>query len=92
MASPLLAYPKQKLYTESVWGKGKHVFKTICATKPTNMEKRLVQSLIIRNDLEEAKSEIAKKGLSPSIAHIRLIPFSPVAPHVDAAQSLALVT
>lgn len=35
------------------------------------MEKRLVQSLIIRNDLEEAKSEIAEKGLIPSIAHIK---------------------
>ncbi|MEL7106263.1 MAG: hypothetical protein AAGM21_10110 [Pseudomonadota bacterium] len=35
------------------------------------MEKRLVQSLIIRNDLEEAKSEINRKGLILSIAHVK---------------------
>ena len=35
------------------------------------MEKRLLQSLIIRNDLEEAKSEIEAKGLIRSIAHIK---------------------
>ena len=35
------------------------------------MEKRLLQSLIIRNDLEEAKSEIEAKGLICSIAHIK---------------------
>lgn len=35
------------------------------------MKKRLVQSLIIRNDLEEAKSEITRKGLVLSIAHIK---------------------
>ncbi|MCF3592913.1 hypothetical protein LZG00_02755 [Rhodobacteraceae bacterium LMO-12] len=36
------------------------------------MEKRLVQSLIIRNDLEEAKSEILQKGLLLSIAHVKI--------------------
>lgn len=35
------------------------------------MEKRLVQSLIIRNDLEEANSEINRKGLILSIAHVK---------------------
>lgn len=35
------------------------------------MEKRLVQSLVIRNDLEEAKSEINRKGLILSIAHVK---------------------
>ena len=35
------------------------------------MEKCLLQSLIIRNDLEEAKSEIEAKGLIRSIAHIK---------------------
>jgi|LauGreDrversion4_2_1035121.scaffolds.fasta_scaffold12103_1 hypothetical protein len=35
------------------------------------MEKRLVQSLIIRNDLEETKSEINRKGLILSIAHVK---------------------
>ena len=35
------------------------------------MEKRLLKSLIIRNDLEEAKSEIEAKGLIRSIAHIK---------------------
>lgn len=36
------------------------------------MEKRLVQSLIIRNDLEEAKFEITRKGLILSIAHVKI--------------------
>jgi hypothetical protein len=35
------------------------------------MEKRLVQSLIIRNDLEVTKSEINRKGLILSIAHVK---------------------
>ena len=35
------------------------------------MKKRLLQSLIIRNDLEEAKSEIEAKGIFLSIAHIK---------------------
>lgn len=35
------------------------------------MEKRLLQSLIIRNDLEEAKEKIEAKGLLPSMAHIK---------------------
>ena len=40
-------------------------------SKGTRMEKRLVQSLIIRNDLEETKSEINRKGLILSIAHVK---------------------
>ena len=36
------------------------------------MKKRLLQSLIIRNDLEEAKSEIEAKGLFRSMAHIKI--------------------
>lgn len=35
------------------------------------MEKRLVKSLIIRNDLAEAKSEISRKGFILSIAHVK---------------------
>ena len=40
------------------------------------MKKRLLQSLIIRNDLEEAKSEIEAKGLFRSIAHIKTVFFA----------------
>tara|TARA_R110000796_G_scaffold32537_3_gene85116 strand:- start:649 stop:1278 length:630 start_codon:yes stop_codon:yes gene_type:complete len=35
------------------------------------MESRLIKSLIIRNDLEEAKSEVLAKGLLLSIAHLK---------------------
>lgn len=35
------------------------------------MEKRLIRSLIVRNDLEEAKSAILAKGMIISIAHVK---------------------
>lgn len=36
-----------------------------------DMDRRLLQSLIIRNDLEEAKEQIEAKGILRSIAHIK---------------------